>query len=142
MAIENNRDPAPIVEPRELEVPASTAWPMMMALGLMLAFAGLVTSIVTSVVGFVLFSTGAVGWFREVLPYEHRETVAIQPAPAPVIPARVGVDYLRVGEMGNRAVLPLEIYPYSAGIRGGIAGGVAMAILAVLHGIALHGSPW
>src|SRR5882672_6248986 len=139
MAIDNNPDIAPSAEPRELEVPASTAWPMIMALGLMLAFAGLVTSVVTSAVGVVLFFAGAVGWFREVLPYEHREAIAVQPAPAVVIPARVGVDYLRVGEMGNRAVLPLEIYPYSAGIRGGIAGGVAMAILAVLHGIALHG---
>ena len=146
MAIQNNPanspDATPGPELRELEVPASTAWPMIMALGLMLAFAGLVTSVVVSAVGFVLFFRGAAGWFREVLPYEHRETVALQAAPAFVIPAKAGVDYLRVGEMGNRAVLPLEIYPYSAGVRGGIAGGIAMAILAVLHGIALHGSPW
>ena len=142
MAIENTPDTAPIAESREIEVPASTAWPMIMALGLMLAFAGLVTSVVTSAVGLVLFVSGAVGWFREVLPLEHRETVAVQPAPTPVTAHEVGVDYLRVGEMGNRAVLPLEIYPYSAGVRGGIAGGIAMAILAVVHGIALHGSPW
>jgi len=142
MAIENDPDTAPTLDPRELEVPASTAWPMIMALGLMLAFAGLVTSVVTSVVGFVLFFVGTVGWFREVLPSEHREIVAVQPGPTPVIPHEVGVDYLRVAEMGNRAVLPLEIYPYSAGVRGGIAGGIAMAILAVLQGIALHGSPW
>jgi hypothetical protein len=115
---------------------------MIMALGLMLAFAGLVTSVVTSAVGVVLFFAGAVGWFREVLPLEHREAIAVQPAPAVVTAHKVGVDYLRVGELGNRAVLPLEIYPYSAGIRGGIAGGIAMAILAVVHGIALHGSPW
>ena len=142
MAIDNNPDIAPTAEPRELEGPASTAWPMIMALGLMLAFAGLVTSVVTSAVGVVLFFAGAVGWFREVLPLEHREAIAVQPAPAVVTAHRVGVDYLRVGELGNRAVLPLEIYPYSAGIRGGIAGGIAMAMLAVLHGIALHGSPW
>jgi len=140
MAIENNLEHE--AEPRELEVPASTAWPMIMALGLMLAFAGLVTSVVTSAVGFVLFVAGAAGWFREVLPYEHRAVVAVQSAPGVVIAQQVGVDYLRVGEMGNRAVLPLEIYPYSAGVRGGIAGGVAMAILAVVHGVALHGSPW
>src|SRR4029077_14667741 len=85
---------------------------------------------------------GAVGWFREVLPVEHREPVRIEPTPEAIVPHEIGVDYLQVGELGNRAVLPLEIYPYSAGIRGGIAGGVAMAILAVLHGIALHGSPW
>src|SRR5690242_927321 len=107
MAIENN----PANDNAEVEDPASTAWPMIMALGLMLAFAGLVTSVVTSVVGIGLFLAGAVGWFREVLPYEHREMVALQPAPAVVTAHEVGVDYLRVGELGNRAVLPLEIYP-------------------------------
>ena len=44
--------------------------------------------------------------------------------------------------MGHRAQLPLKIYPYSAGIKGGIAGGLAMAVLAVVHGVLLHGSPW
>ena len=47
-----------------------------------------------------------------------------------------------VGEQGNRAILPLEIYPYSAGIKGGIAGGFVMAALAVIEGTLLHGSPW
>ena len=125
-----------------IEVPAPTAWPMIMALGLMLSFAGLVTSVVVSVVGIVLAISGAVGWFRDVLPFEHRETVAVEPGAAIIVPAEIGVDYLRVGEMGNRAVLPLKIYPYSAGIRGGIAGGAVMAILAALQGIVAHGSPW
>lgn len=142
MAIQNNSEDASSATPRELEVPASTAWPMIMALGLMLSFAGLVTSAVVSAVGAVLVFMGAVGWFGEVLPVEHRETVAVQPAPDVIVPHKVGVDYLRVGELGNRAVLPLEIYPYSAGIKGGIAGGFVMAILAALQGIALHGSPW
>jgi len=30
----------------------------------------------------------------------------------------------------RRAFLPLEIYPVSAGIKGGLAGGVAMALTA------------
>ena len=38
-------------------------------------------------------------------------------------------------EQLHRARLPLEIYPISAGVKGGLAGGVAMAILAVLYGI-------
>ena len=113
MAIEENTD-------RVIAVPAPTAWPMIMALGMMLAFAGLVTSLIVSVVGGVLAISGAVGWFRDVLPFEHRETVTVEPGAAVIIPATVGVDYLRVGELGNRAVLPLQIYPYSAGIRGGI----------------------
>jgi hypothetical protein len=135
MAIEESTD-------KLIEVPAPTAWPMIFALGLTLAFAGLVTNVAVSMVGFVLTIAGAVGWFREVLPYEHRELVSVEPAVAVVIPQKIGVDYLQVGELGNRAILPLEIYPYSAGIKGGIAGGVAMGILALLQGIALHGSPW
>jgi hypothetical protein len=135
MAIEENSD-------KLIEVPAPTAWPMIFALGLTLAFAGLVTNVAVSVVGFVLAIAGAVGWFREVLPNEDREFVRIEAAPEPIIPAQIGVDYLHVGEQGNRAILPLEIYPYSSGIKGGIAGGIAMAVLAVLQGLALHGSPW
>ena len=45
-------------------------------------------------------------------------------------------------EAQHRARLPVEIHPYSAGVRGGIAGGIAMAGLAVLHGLLGHGSPW
>ena len=135
MAIEENRD-------NVIEVPAPTAWPMIFAIGLTLSFAGLVTAMTVSLVGFVLTIAGAVGWFREVIPVEHRETVRVTPTVEVVVPAKIGVDYLRVGELGNRAVLPLEIYPYSAGIKGGIAGGVAMAVLAGLQGIIFHGSPW
>jgi hypothetical protein len=35
----------------------------------------------------------------------------------------------------HRARLPLEIYPVSAGVKGGLAGSVAMAVLAVLYGL-------
>ena len=127
---------------RVIEVPASTASPMIMALGLTLGFASLVTNPAVGIVGLVLFTSGAVGWFREVLPIEHREAVRVEPGAEPIVPHELGVDYLPVGELGNRAILPLEIYPYSSGIKGGIAGGVAMAVLAVLQGLALHGSPW
>src|SRR5258708_26433402 len=96
-----------------IAAPAPTAWPMIFALGLTLAFAGLVTNVAVSMVGFILTIAGAVGWFREVLPVEHREPVRIEPVVEAIVPAKIGVDYLQVGELGNRAVLPLEIYPYS-----------------------------
>src|SRR6202035_1971516 len=35
----------------------------------------------------------------------------------------------------HRARLPLEIYPISAGVKGGMAGSAAMAVLAILYGI-------
>jgi hypothetical protein len=41
-----------------------------------------------------------------------------------------------------RALLPLETYPVSAGIKGGLAGSVAMAALACLYGILKQGSIW
>jgi hypothetical protein len=135
MAIQENSD-------NIIESPASTPWPMLMALGLTLAFAGLVTNVAVTIVGGVLFIAGAVGWFGEVLPVEHREAIAVAAAPEAIVPTKIGVDYLQVGELGNRAILPLQIYPYSAGIKGGIAGGIAMAVLAVFQGIAFHGSPW
>ena len=118
---------------------------MLMAAGLTLAFAGLVTNVVVGVVGRGRVVLGIVGWFGEVLPMEHHETIAVAPRAVLVrepVRERVAVAALEVGELGHRAILPLEIYPYSAGIRGGVAGGVVMGGLAILHGIALHGSPW
>ena len=127
---------------KAVAAPAPTAWPMITALGLTMAFAGLVISPVVSAVGVVLLIAGAVGWFGEVFPEQHREMVEVEPAAAAVAPVRVAVAQLAVGEQGHRAILPLEIYPYSAGIKGGIAGGFVMAGLAVVHGLLLHGSPW
>ncbi|HEY6421130.1 MAG TPA: hypothetical protein VIX59_19205 [Candidatus Binataceae bacterium] len=124
-----------------IEVPAPTAWPMLAALGLTLAFGGLVTSPSVSVVGIVMFIAGMVGWFGAVMPVEEREAVPIVPE-AEIAYPRVAIGYLQVGEEGNRARLPLAIYPYTAGIKGGIAGGIVMAALAGAEGIVLHGSPW
>src|SRR5439155_11358612 len=42
----------------------------------------------------------------------------------------------------HRARLPLEIYPISAGVKGGLAGSVAMAVLAVLYGIISGHGMW
>src|SRR6266851_4634601 len=63
--------------PVEIKVPASTAWPLVLAFGFTLLFAGLLTSASVSVLGVVLAVAGCVGWFREVLPHEHEETVPI-----------------------------------------------------------------
>jgi len=49
---------------------------------------------------------------------------------------------LEVAEKVQRAWLPLRVYPISAGVKGGLAGGVAMALLAVLYGVIFYGSVW
>jgi hypothetical protein len=123
-------------------LPAPTAAPLFAALGVALVLAGLVTHVAVSAVGAALFAGGVVGWFREVLPREHEVPVALEPVAAPVVPSRRAVLRLAAGEAGHRARLPLAVYPYSAGLRGGVAGGIAMALLAVVHGLLAHGSPW
>src|SRR5215472_18492570 len=64
--------------PDKVEVPAPTAWPIVLAFGLALVFAGLVTAASVSVLGGILTVTGAVGWFRDVLPVERHEWVPVE----------------------------------------------------------------
>ena len=125
-----------------IEVPAPTAAPLVTAFGATFLVAGLVTSAFVSVVGAVLFVVGAVGWFREVLPVQHEEAVALEPPPPAIVPSPVGVAHLTTAGSPHRARLPVAVYPYAAGVRGGIAGGVAMAACAVLYGLVAYGSPW
>src|SRR5499427_10434621 len=65
--------------PRKIEVPAPTAWPFVLAFGCTLLFAGLVTSVSVSLLGAVLCLAGSIGWFREVFPQQHEETVPVVP---------------------------------------------------------------
>src|SRR5947209_16551593 len=113
-----------------VELPSPTAWPIILAFGLTLVFAGLVTSASVSILGAIFTVTGCVGWFREVLPHEKHEALpTVEGAPpAETRRPRVARVEWKTGEL-NRARLPLEIYPISAGVKGGLAGSVAMAIL-------------
>jgi hypothetical protein len=128
--------------PREIEVPAPTAWPIVLAFGFTLLFAGLLTSASVSVLGAVLALAGSVGWFREVLPHEHEETVPVLPEEVSITTKRSVVERLPVATEQVRAWLPLETYPISAGVKGGLAGSVAMAALACLYGLLKAGSIW
>jgi hypothetical protein len=128
--------------PAEIEVPASTAWPIVLAFGFTLMFAGLLTSVSVSVLGAVLGVAGCVGWFREVFPREHEETVRIVVADLPVTTERGVVERLPIAPDLVRAWLPVETYPISAGVKGGLAGSVAMAALACLYGLLKTGSIW
>jgi hypothetical protein len=131
--------------PETIAMPAPTIWPLVTALGITLACAGLVTHLAVSVVGLGLFLCGLVGWWRDVLPVEKHEAVPVPPPAqraAPVHTRFHTVAHLHLGEGGHRVRIPAEIHPYSAGIKGGIVGGIAMAIVAVAYGIIAHGSPW
>jgi hypothetical protein len=124
-----------------LHLPAPTAWPFLMALGLNLVFASLVTSAGLGVLGGILTVISMVGWFRAVLPHEAHEDVAVTDETVVIVPSREKVARIDVGET-HRAQLPLETFPISSGIIGGIAGGIAMVIPAEIYGIVRFHSVW
>src|SRR5262249_32074119 len=125
-----------------IEVPAPTAWPLVLAMGVTLMFAGLLTNVSVTALGGVLSCAGCVGWFREVIPSEHEEEVSIVADRGEVTTKRRVVDRLAVAPEQIRAWLPVRTYPISAGVRGGVAGSVAMAVLACGYGLLKVGSIW
>ena len=128
-------------EPREIEVPAPTAWPFVLAFGCSLLFAGLVTSISVSFLGAVLSLAGCIGWFREVFPRQREETVPVVPEDIRLTTERRVVERVSVAAY-QRAWLPVHTYPISAGVKGGFAGSIAMAVLACAYGVLKTGSIW
>lgn len=125
-----------------VHMPASTPWPIVLAFGSTLLFAGLVTSGAISVLGAILMIAGTVGWFRDVLPHEAHEAVQVELQVEEAATGRREVAHAHITMEMKRAFLPLEIHPISAGIKGGLAGSVAMAILAMAYGIFSQNGIW
>lgn len=134
--------PAEASPPESVRLPEPTSWPIVLAFGVALLFAGLVTSASVSLLGAILVIAGCVGWFRNILPHEKHVEVPIVKEYVAVTTARPQVARLPIAPDLPRALLPLETYPVSAGIKGGLAGSVAMAALACLYGILKQGSVW
>ena len=128
--------------PREIELPMPTAWPLVLAFGFTLLFAGLLTNVSVTVLGAVLTLAGSVGWFREVLPHEHEERVPVLREDISITTSRSRVERFPLAEEQARAWLPVETYPASAGLKGGLAGSVAMAVIACAYGLISVGSIW
>jgi hypothetical protein len=126
----------------DIEVPAPTAWPLVLALGSTLMFAGLLTSLSVTLLGVILVVAGSVGWFREVLPHEREQVVPILPDDSRITTERHVVERVPLVPEQVRAWLPVHTYPVSAGVKGGLAGSVAMAILACGYGVLKAGSIW
>jgi len=128
--------------PEKIELPSPTVWPIVLAFGLTLLAGGLVTTAAISILGAVLAVTGAVGWFRHVLPVECREWVPMVQEEITIRTTRETVERVPEISPAPRAWLPVRIYPFSAGIKGGLAGGVVMALLAGAYGIFSGNGIW
>lgn len=124
-----------------VQLPAPTAWPIVLAFGITLIFAGVVTNSIISILGGVLAVFGCVGWFRQVLPNEAHEEVPVEEHKIAIVSTRKHVARIEISNE-HRAHLPLEIYPVLAGLKGGIAGGIVMIFPALLYGLLSHHSIW
>jgi hypothetical protein len=124
-----------------IHLPAPTAWPILLAAGVTLLFAALVTNVGIGIFGAVLTVISCVGWFRQVLPHENHELLEVETQQIEITTARQKVARIQLSET-HRAQLPLATYPISSGIKGGIAGGIAMIIPAELYGIIKFHSIW
>ena len=89
----------------------------------------------------LLAIVAAVGWFRDVLPHEAHESIEVEEEFVTLLTPSEKVAHIEVDET-HRAQLPLETFPISSGIKGGIAGGIAMVIPAELYGIIRFHSIW
>ncbi len=124
-----------------IHLPAPTQWPLIMAVGLTLMFAGLVTNFMISALGIVMAIAGAVGWFRQVLPHEAHEMLPVTEEEIAI--EREGRRVTRVEHaVTSRGVTPVSTYPISSGIKGGFAGGTAMIVLAEIYGVVRFHSIW
>jgi hypothetical protein len=128
-----------------VEMPRPSAWPMVMALGLALAAAGVVTGPAFLLVGGVVLVAGLAGWVAQLLPGEgHIHEPLVEPAlrPRPVTVAPETVERLRAGVPGYRLRLPEQVHPISAGLKGGIVGGLVMPVPAILWGVLSGHGVW
>src|SRR5271167_3665003 len=121
--------------PDAVELPAPTAWPLALALGVTLLFTGLLTNVSLSILGLVLTLAGCAGWFRQVLPREQEVVVPVFAEELRIATERKVVERVPIAPDLVRAWLPVETYPISAGVKGGWAGSVAMAVLACTYGL-------
>lgn len=119
-----------------VEMPAPTVWPMVLSLGIVLLAAGVATTLVLSVLGFIIFVVGLTGWVAQLLPgkgHVHEPRAEARPEMVKGVPGTV--DHLRVGQPGYRFRLPEKVHPISAGLKGGLVGGLLMPIPAFAYGI-------
>jgi hypothetical protein len=147
MASEPHAIPSPEAPagPESLEMPRPTVAPIVLSLGLVLMAAGVPLGLGFLVVGAVVFVVGLALWVANLLPgrghvHERLAEPGLRPRPVTVVPGTV--ERLQAGMPGYRMRLPETVHPVSAGIKGGIAGGVVMALPALLYGLVSGHGLW
>ena len=121
-----------------VEMPRPTAWPIVIALAVTLLALGAATSLAFCIIGAALLIISLFGWISQLLPgrgHEHEPLAEPAERAKPVAPRHGTVEPLKPGVIGYRFQLPEKVHPISAGIKGGIVGGILMPIPAIVWGI-------
>jgi hypothetical protein len=147
MASETQATPQPEgpAGPDAVEMPRPTAAPLVLALGLTLLAAGVALGLAFAVAGAVLLVVGLGTWIGHLLPgrgHVHEPLAEPERRPRAVAGAPGGVEQLRPGMPGYRLRLPQDVRPTSAGLKGGLVGGVVMPVPALLWGLISGHGVW
>ena len=120
-----------------IDMPKPTVWPMILALSFtLIAAAAALGAPAFAVIGGLLFVVSLCGWMSDLLPGRGHESEALtHPLPTPVQSQTGTVEQLQPGMIGYRFRLPEKVHPISAGLKGGVAGGLLMPIPALAWGL-------
>jgi hypothetical protein len=144
-------EPSTIADPEasagreSVVMPRPTVAPMVLSLGMALMAAGVVTNVAFLVVGGLTLAVGLGLWVVDLLPGRgHVHEHLVEPARRPrAVSGELGtVVHLRAGMPGYRLRLPEQVHPISAGIKGGILGGLVMPLPALAYGLLSGHGPW
>jgi len=140
-----NPDSSASPEQASVEMPRPTVAPLVLSLGISLLLTGVATSSAFLCIGGVLFVVGLGMWIGQLLPgrgHCHEPLVEQALRPRPVIAAAGAVERIRHGMPGYRLRLPEKVHPLSAGIKGGLVGGLLMPLPALAYGVLSGHTVW
>jgi hypothetical protein len=126
-------------------MPRATAAPVVLAVGLAVLAAGVALGTAFLLVGAVVLAAGLGIWITQLLPGRgHVHEARVEPArrPQPIAGLAGTVEQLGPGRPGYRLRLPTAVHPISAGVKGGLVGGLLMPVPALLWGLLTGHGIW
>ncbi|HUE16426.1 MAG TPA: hypothetical protein VMR25_19790 [Planctomycetaceae bacterium] len=133
------------VSPREnsVEVPRPTVAPLVVGLGTTLLLAGFALGAALSVVGGLILVFGVGAWIASLLPGRGHVWEALAAAePRSIVATTGAVERLEQGMPGYRMRLPEKVHPISAGVEGGLLGGLVMPLPALVYALSSGHGIW
>jgi hypothetical protein len=138
MSIDPHDSSTHSTEADTVSMPRPTIAPLVLAAGLAMAALGVALGPAFLVVGALILLTGLGLWVSELLPGRgHFHEPLAEPSRRARMVAAIdgGVEHLQAGMPGYRLRMPETVHPISAGLKGGIVGGLVMTVPALAYGV-------